>query len=170
MHSGVRKMWIKIIIGLVIVAVLFVWSAVLETSASELDDWDSYIEEVCEERNICPELVQAVIERESSWKPDARNGDCIGLMQINPEYQQERMEKYGITVADLTDPYDNILIGVDYLRELFEKYEDVYAVLMFYNAGCSDNYGLGAWKDGRYSDYAVEVAERSAELERIHGK
>lgn len=141
-----------------------------EASAEEKAGWIRYIDKVCEERNICPELVQAVIEKESSWNPEARNGNCIGLMQINPEYQQERMEKYGITVADLTDPYNNILIGVDYLRELFEKYEDVYAVLMFYNAGYSNNYGLGAWKDGRYSDYAVEIAERSAELERMHGK
>lgn len=141
-----------------------------EANAEEKAGWIRYIDKVCEERNICPELVQAVIEKESSWNPEARNGNCIGLMQINPEYQQERMEKYGITVADLTDPYNNILIGVDYLLELFEKYEDVYAVLQFYNAGYSDNYGLGAWKDGRYSDYAVEIAERSSELERIHGK
>lgn len=146
------------------------WSAVLDIKASEIDDWENYIEEVCEERNICPELVQAIIEKESSWKPNARNGKCIGLMQINPEYQEERMKKYGITAADLTDPYDNILIGVDYLRELFEEYGDIYAVLMFYNAGYSDKYGLGAWKDERYSDYAIEVSERSAELERLHGK
>lgn len=141
-----------------------------EANAEEKTGWIRYIEKVCEERNICPELVQAVIERESSWKPDARNGDCIGLMQINPEYQQERMEKYGITVADLTDPYDNILIGVDYLRELFEKYEDVYAVLQFYNAGYSEKYGIGAYEKGIYTDYAIEVSERAVELERVHGK
>jgi len=147
-----------------------VWSAVLDIKASEIDDWENYIEEVCEERNICPELVQAIIEKESSWKPNARNGKCIGLMQINPEYQEERMKKYGITAADLTDPYDNILIGVDYLRELFEKYEDVYAVLQFYNAGYSEKYGIGAYEKGIYTDYAIEVSERSGELERMHGK
>ena len=160
----------KIIVFLLILATLLVWSAVLDIKASEIDDWENYIEEVCEERNICPELVQAIIEKESAWKPNARNGDCIGLMQINPEYQKERMERFGITKADLADPYDNILVGVDYLAELFEKYEDVYAVLMFYNAGYSENYGLGAYEDGRYSDYAVEVADRSAELERLQGK
>ena len=143
-------------------------SSAYEIGAMEIDEWESYTEVVCEERNICPELVQAIIERESSWNPKAKNGDCIGLMQINPKYQQERMKKFGVT--DLTDPYDNILVGTDYLLELFEKYGDVYAVLMFYNAGYSENYGLKAWEDGRYSKYAIEVSERSAELERLHGK
>lgn len=166
---GVKRMIVYIAVFLVFTLVFFL-SVWMDIGASQIDEWEAYIEEVCEERNICPELVQAVIEKESSWNPEARNGNCIGLMQINPEYQQERMEKYGVTAADLTDPYDNILIGVDYLRELFEKYEDVYAVLMFYNAGYSDKHGLGAWEDGRYSDYAVEVSERSAELERNHGK
>lgn len=143
-------------------------STAMEIGAMEIDDWEAYTEVVCAERNICPELVQAIIEKESSWNPKAKNGDCIGLMQINPKYQQERMKKFGVT--DLTDPYDNILVGTDYLLELFEKYGDVYAVLQFYNAGYSENYGLKAWEDGRYSKYAIEVSERSAELERFHGK
>ena len=142
----------------------------VKAEATDKEKWLSYIEEVCEERNICPELVEAIIERESSWRPDVRNGECVGLMQINPKYQEERLEKFGLVAADLADPYDNILVGTDYLLELFEKYEDVYAVLMFYNAGYSQKYGLGAWEDGRYSNYAVEVSERSAELERMNGK
>ena len=129
-----------------------------------------YIEEICGMYNICPELIEAVIEQESDWEPNAYNPDsgCIGLMQINPRRHKERMDKLGVT--DLTDPEENILVGVDYIAELFHRYGDVYAVLMVYNAGDSDTYGLGAWKGGRSSDYALEVAERSAELERKHGK
>ena len=145
-------------------------STAMEIGAMEIDDWEAYTEKVCAERNICPELVQAIIERESSWNPKAKNGDCIGLMQINPKYQRERLEKFGLTAEDLMDPYNNILVGTDYLLELFEKYGDLYAVLQFYNAGYSENYGLKAWEDGRYSKYAIEVSERSAELERLHGK
>ena len=143
-------------------------STAMEIGAMEIDDWEAYTEKVCAERNICPELVQAIIEKESSWNPKAKNGNCIGLMQINPKYQQERMKKFGVT--DLTDPYDNILVGTDYLLELFEKYGDVYAVLQFYNAGYSGNYGLGAYEKGIYTDYAIEVSERAMELERLHGK
>ena len=109
-----------------------------------------------------------MIERESSWEPDAQNGTCIGLMQIDQVYHWERMQRLGVT--DLRDPYENILVGVDFLEELFWKYEDPAAVLMYYNAGHSDRYGLGAWQDGDLSRYADQILERAAELERIHGK
>lgn len=132
------------------------------------EGWIDYIERVCEERQICPELVEALIETESSWNPYAQNGTCIGLMQIDQVYHQERMKKLGAT--DLTDPYENILVGVDFLEELFWEYEDPAAVLMYYNAGRSDRYGLGAWEGGSLSDYAERILERSAELERAHGK
>ena len=150
---------------LVIFVLLIVWSITVEAERSQLEEWRDYIEIVADDYNICPELIEAVIEQESSWRPDAVNGSCIGLMQINPEYHAERMERLG--VEDLLDPYDNILVGTDFLAELFWEYDDIYAVLMYYNAGYD---GLRAWRDGEYSDYAAEVAERSAELEREHGK
>ena len=145
-----------------------VFTAAIWSDAKDYYSWHDYIEETCEPYNVCPELIEAIIEQESDWRPNVYNNGCWGLMQINPKYHKERMERLGVT--DLLDPWDNIRVGVDYIAELFQKYEDVYAVLMFYNAGYSDNYGLRAWEDGRYSDYAVEVSERSAELERKHGK
>lgn len=148
-----------------VIMFLAIWSITVEAERSQLEEWRNYIEIVAAEYNICPELIEAVIERESSWRPDAVNGPCTGLMQINLEYHAERMERLG--VEDLLDPYDNILVGTDFLAELFRKYEDPYAVLMLYNAGYD---GLRDWRAGKYSDYAVEVAARSAELEREHGK
>lgn len=154
-----------VLIFLVVAVLVMVWNITVEAAQSQREEWEDYIEIVATEYNICPELIEAVIERESSWRPDAVNGLCIGLMQINPEYHAERMERLG--VEDLLDPYDNILVGTDFLAELFREYGDIYAVLMYYNAGYD---GLRDWRDGKYSDYAVKVAERSAELERAHGK
>ena len=154
-----------VLIILMIAVLLLIWSITVEAEQSQLEEWRDYIEIVAADYNICPELIEAVIERESSWRTDAVNGTCIGLMQINPEYHAERMERLG--VEDLLDPYDNILAGTDFLAELFREYGDIYAVLMYYNAGYD---GLRAWRAGEYSDYAVSVAERSAELERAHGK
>lgn len=148
-----------------VIMFLAIWSITVEARESDLEEWRDYIEIVAADYNICPELVEAVIERESSWRPDAVNGPCIGLMQINPAHHAERMERLG--VEDLMDPYDNILVGTDFLAELFRTNEDPYAVLMYYNAGYD---GLRDWRTGKYSNYAVEVAERSAELEREHGK
>lgn len=154
-----------VLIMLMIAALLIVWSITVEAERNQLEEWRDYIEIVAEEYGVCPEIVEAVIERESSWRPDAVNGTCIGLMQINPEYHADRMDRLG--VEDLLDPYDNILVGTDFLAELFRAYEDPYAVLMYYNAGYD---GLRDWRAGKYSNYAVEVAERAAELEREHGK
>lgn len=140
--------------------------ACLTADAKERESWEEYIEEVCERRSICPELVEAIIERESSWIPDAQNRDCIGLMQVSERWHRDRMERLG--ARDLKDPYDNILVGVDYLAELFEKYEDVGMVLMVYNGdSAADHY----WETGQgLSRYATGILERSAELEREHGK
>ena len=126
----------------------------------------SYTEEIGEQYGICPELIQAVIERESSGDPEAKNGTCIGLMQINKKYHVDRMEKLGVT--DLYDTFSNILTGTDYLAELFEKYEDPYLVLMVYNMGARK--AISRYEAGKYSKYAVTICERSAELERLHGK
>ena len=154
-----------VLIILMLAALLLIWSITVEAEQSQLEEWRDYIEIVAADYNICPELIEAVIEQESSWRPDAVNGSCTGLMQINPEYHAERMERLG--VEDLLDPGDNILVGTDFMAELFREYGDIYAVLMYYNAGYD---GLRAWRAGEYSDYAVSVAERSAELERAHGK
>ncbi len=155
-------MWIKAVIVAVLLLALWGIAIVWEVRAEGMDDWEEYIEVVCEEYNVSPELVQAVIERESSWDPKAESGGCEGLMQISPVFHQGRMERLGVT--DLRDPYDNILVGVDYLEELFRQYKEVYPVLMFYNAGYSEKEGLLAYEKGYISDYAREVELRAREL------
>lgn len=143
-----------------------IWA--IRSDAYNEDSVMAYLEDVCEAYQVSPELVQAIIERESNWDPGARNGRCVGLMQIDPSWHVSRMRRLGVT--DIEDPRQNILVGVDYLHELFEKYEEMYAVLMFYNGGYSSKYGIRAYMDGRYSEYAEEVASRAMELEMIHGK
>ncbi len=133
---------------------------------------EEYTVEIGSKYNICPELLQAIIERESNYDPCAVNGNCIGLMQISKKWHTERMEKLG--VSDLTDPYSNILVGTDYLAELFDEAvssgrgDDLYYVLMRYNFKTST--ANKRWSEGDYSDYAIEVSERAAELEAEHGK
>lgn len=157
-----RKMWVVMVMFAVVV--LFLWgiATAWEVRAESVDDWEEYIEIVCQEYNVCPELVQAVIERESGWDPKAENEGCEGLMQIEPLFHQGRMERLGVT--DLRDPYDNILVGVDFLAELFRQYHEIYPVLMFYNAGYSEKEGLLAYEKGYISDYAREVDLRAQEL------
>ena len=115
--------------------------------------------------DICPELLMAMIEAESSGNPKAENGDCKGLMQISERWHTGRMEEIG--ADDIWSETDNIHIGANYLHELFNRYEDVALVLMVYN-GESD--AVEKAEKGYISDYARKILDRSAELERWKGK
>lgn len=115
-----------------------------------------------EEYGICPELLMAIIERESSGKAEAENGGCKGLMQIADRWHKDRMERLGVT--DIYDVDGNIHVGADYLAELFEEYEDVGIVLMVYHGE------KNAATKTELSDYADWILTRSAELERMNGK
>lgn len=120
-----------------------------------------------EKYNICPEFLMAIIEDESGGQADAENDGCVGLMQINAKWHKERMTRLGVT--DLYDEEQNIHVAADYLSELFEKYEDVYMVLMCYNMG--EYRAQKLFDKGIYeSKYAASICERAEELERLHGK
>ena len=125
-----------------------------------------YTEEIGQQYGICPELLQAMAERESSLRIYATNGTCKGLMQISEKWHQDRMERLGVT--DIYDAYGNILLAADYLAELAEENDDLYYVLMRYNMKKSTAKKL--YEAGEYTDYAVGIIERSAELEQLHGK
>lgn len=151
--------WVAVIFALMV--------ACMKVSAhdEELGEWYEYLEFVCDQKSICPEFVQAIIERESSWNPQAVNGDCKGLMQISESCHGDRMAR--LAVDDLFDPYDNILVGVDYLAELFEKYEDAGTVLAVYHG---EKGGASKASEGIYSSYTQGILERAEQLERLHGK
>lgn len=118
----------------------------------------------CEKHNIAPSIIIAMIERESNYKADAvgDNGNSLGLMQIQPRWNAERMERLGCT--DLLDPYQNVTVGIDVLVELIEKDTDLYWVLMAYNGGQA--YATKNMKNETYSDYALYVVERATELDK----
>lgn len=124
----------------------------------------NYCIEIGHMYNICPEFIMAIIESESSGNQYAVNGGCKGLMQIYVKYHEDRMKRLGVT--DIFDIRGNILVGVDYLSELFSKYEDPAMVLMVYNGDSS------AWiywnSDGNISKYANKILKRSADLELLH--
>ena len=154
------------------IATVLLMAAVLTpvtTASAENDTWISEeAQEQCitygEEYGICPELLMAIIEQESSGQAYAENGSCKGLMQVSEKWHKDRMKRLGVT--DIFD--GNVLVGTDYLAELFAENDDLYWVLMAYNGGI--DYANRMYKAEKYSRYAVSIANRSAELERLHGK
>ena len=156
----------------IVLATLIMWT--LAGTTANAAGKDTYIskevQEACikygEEYSICPELLMAMCEKESSGRADAVNGSCKGLLQVNENFHKERMERLGVT--DLYDIESNVNVAADYLLELFEENQDIYLVLMKYNMG--DAAAERLYEQGIYSKYAVSITERSEELERIHGK
>jgi soluble lytic murein transglycosylase-like protein len=127
-------------------------------------DIQDYIFATCEEYGIAPALVIAMIAQESDFGAHkvGDGGDSAGLLQVQRKWHQERMDRLGCD--NLLDPYQNITVAVDYIAELKDINPDLYWVLMAYNGGC--RYATKRMESGQYSEYAVEVTQYAAELER----
>ena len=124
------------------------------------EDEQRTIQDICNEYNVCYELVLAIIERESAYHRDAvsASGTCHGLMQINPAFHDSE----GLYEAE-----SNVRTGVRYLARLFNEYEDAGLVLDIYHG---DKKAIERFEKGIMSSYATGILERSEELERKHGK
>jgi Transglycosylase SLT domain len=81
--------------------------------------------------DLRPELVAAVVQAESRFKPTARSGSgAVGLMQLVP-----RTGRW-MGARDLTNPAQNIAAGTKYLKYLNERFDgNETKVIAAYNAG-----------------------------------
>ncbi|HEV7765372.1 MAG TPA: lytic transglycosylase domain-containing protein [Thermoanaerobaculia bacterium] len=81
--------------------------------------------------NLRPELVAAVVQAESRFKPTARSGaGAVGLMQLVP-----RTGRW-MGARDLTNPQQNIAAGTKYLKYLSERFDgNETQIIAAYNAG-----------------------------------
>ena len=168
--------WIDIAItiasAIVILIIFLSASTKSDAKGADEDTWispeiQSYCEDIGQEYSICPELLEAMVEAESSGQKSATSSDgsCKGLMQVNEACHKDRMKK--LSVDDIYDEEQNIRVAADYLLELFEEYEDPGLVLMKYNG--TSNAEERAER-GDYTYYARKILKRSYELERMHGK
>ena len=124
-----------------------------------------YVDTICAHYDkVDASLVKALIERESDFQWDVTNKDtgCAGLMQLNPDLFVPRLKALQLT--DIYDPWSNILAGVDFLQELFEKYEDPALVLMLYNMKWKTAFEL--YEKGEISSYATEILNRAEYYEK----
>lgn len=118
----------------------------------------THINKVCKSYEIAPEIVFSMIEKESNYnhKEIGDEGNSYGLMQVQLQWHEKRMDKLGCD--DLLNPYDNVLVGVDYLAELLDHYEgNLEMALTAYNAGPT-----GAYED--YFAYGIEASEYTEEV------
>lgn len=93
-------------------------------------------------RNLDSAWVYAVIRQESAFRVDARSrANALGLMQLLPATAKELATKEQLTLAEEKDifvPETNIRLGVLYLRQLLDRFDDNYVLASAsYNAGAS---------------------------------
>ncbi len=92
-----------------------------------------YIEALCWEYGVDYEMVKAVIQTESDWNHKAvSTSGAIGLMQILPS---TAMSEFQTPKQDLFDPYVNVTVGIKYLAELNEHFDDLESTLTAYSHG-----------------------------------
>lgn len=91
------------------------------------------VEKTARTHGLRAELLQAVIQQESAFRPCAVSAKgAMGLMQLMPA----TAEQFG--VSDPFDPDQNITAGAKLLKQLLMRYAgDVSLALSAYNAGAS---------------------------------
>jgi soluble lytic murein transglycosylase-like protein len=89
--------------------------------------------ESAEREGLTPELLRAIIGKESSFRPCAVSPKgAMGLMQLMPDTARD------LGVTDPFNPRQNMEAGSRFLRSLLNRYgEDLVLALGAYNAGPS---------------------------------
>jgi soluble lytic murein transglycosylase-like protein len=102
----------------------------------------AFIAEAAQRFGIPAPWIVAVMRAESANDPSAVSpAGAMGLMQVMPGTWAALRARHGLG-DDPHDPRDNILAGTAYLREMWDRYGNVAAMLAAYNAG-----------PGRYDEY-----------------
>ena len=119
----------------------------------------------CEEYGVPYSVALAVIEAESSFRPDAENGSCYGYMQLNSINKSWLFQEIGVT--NLEDPLQNLHSGIYMLGDLYGKYGDWHKALVCYNCGETGAYNhyfsQGLTSSG-YSRHVMELEAKWAEV------
>lgn len=133
----------------------------VEEPVSEKEQIDSAIETISAQYGMDHNLIKSVVFYESSYDPNTLTGTCSGLTQMCPEWHSKRMARLGVT--NIFDIYENLLLGIDYLSEIYNNTGgDTEFTLMMYNMGFdkADEFR----QNGITSEYASKVMARAEQL------
>lgn len=116
------------------------------------------IKDICTEYDLEYELILGIISAESDFRTKivGDGGNSFGLMQIQPKWWSEIMEREGVT--NLLDPLQNVRCGCAIINELKDKYGTEYRALQAYNTG----------RPNTNNGYADKVYRRIGELKILN--
>ena len=123
-----------------------------EPAAAQRVDIAAHVTEASQRFGIPEHWIRAVMRAESAGNARAvSSAGAMGLMQVMPDTWAGLRMRHRLG-RDPYDPRDNILAGTAYLREMFDRYGNVAAMLAAYNAG-----------PGRYDEYLATGRRLPAE-------
>lgn len=171
---------IILFLSLLLISAVLLFTGVLSGLKNKINSaiyplkFEEAVMEACEEYDMDPAFVCAVIHTESKFNANAASSaGAMGLMQLMPETFEYLAGKKGVDVPkDITDPQTNIDYGVFYLRYMIDTYgyTDVYTAAAAYNAGPGE---VGEWlQNEEYSAdgetlHTIPFEETSNYIERI---
>lgn len=103
----------------------------LKYSSANKEKYSSLIDQVANENGVDPHLAHAVVQVESGYNAGAiSSAGAVGLMQLMPE----TAHRFG--VSSRTNPEENVLGGIRYLKLLLELFNNnLKLAVAAYNAG-----------------------------------
>ncbi|MCP8896444.1 lytic transglycosylase domain-containing protein [Shinella daejeonensis] len=142
-----RRIFLLLLSGLFIPAVAappILAQTTVPDRATALHPHAAHITEASQRFGIPAIWIMAVMRAESAGDVRAlSSAGAMGLMQVMPDTWAELRIRHALD-RDPFEPRDNILAGTAYLREMWDRYGNVAAMLAAYNAGPSryDEYRL----------------------------
>lgn len=129
-------------------------------------DFQKHLQKVCSTYGVEYAVALAMIETESSYKPDANgNAGDYGYFQIVEKYHKDRMKE--LKVSSIDDPKDNATVAIDCLAQYIERFGSVDKALTAYNHGVTGAY-RDVWKDTgeEQSEYSKKVLKKAARIRK----
>ncbi|RRD21300.1 lytic transglycosylase domain-containing protein [Brucellaceae bacterium VT-16-1752] len=103
--------------------------------ANPFDPYAGFVTEASQRFGIPEHWIRAVLRAESAGDVRAVSpAGAMGLMQVVPDTWAGLRVRHGLG-RDPYDPRDSIMAGAAYLREMWDRYGNVAAMLAAYNAG-----------------------------------